>query len=106
MSTITELTEETFEQEVAGPGVTVVDFWAPWCAPCHALAPQLEKAAAMRPQYRFAKVNVDDEPGLAAAFGVQAIPTLAVLRDGELFGAAPGIVSAAKLVEALDKIAA
>ena len=103
---ITDLTEATFKDAVAGPGVAVVDFWAPWCGPCHAMAPQLEKAAAMRPQYRFTKVNVDDEPGLAAAFGVQAIPTLAVLRDGEVVGTAPGVVGAAALVDALDKVAA
>ncbi|HSD80942.1 MAG TPA: thioredoxin family protein [Solirubrobacteraceae bacterium] len=105
MSTITALTEQTFEQEVGGPGLTVVDFWAPWCAPCRAMAPQLERAAQLRPQYRFAKVNVDEEPNLAAAFRVQAIPTLAVLRDGQLVGTAPGLVQADQLVGVLDQVA-
>jgi thioredoxin len=106
MSTITDLTTETFDDAVAGPGIAVVDFWAPWCGPCHMMAPQLERAAALRPQYRFAKVNIDEQPQLAAAFRVQSIPTLAVLRDGELLGTAPGVVGADQLVEALDKVAA
>lgn len=105
MSTITELTDETFEQEVSRPGLAVIDFWAPWCAPCRAMAPQLERAAQMRPQYRFAKVNIDEQPRLAATFRVQSIPTLAVLRDGELLGTAPGLVAAQDLVQALDKVA-
>ena len=105
MSDILELTDETFEQETTGPGLTVVDFWAPWCGPCRAMAPQMERAARLRPQYRFAKVNVDDNPALAAAYGVRAIPTLAVLRDGELVGTAPGVVGADQLVAALDEVA-
>ena len=106
MSTIAELTTNSFEQAVSGPGVAVIDFWAPWCAPCRMMAPQLERAAQMRPDYRFAKVNVDEQPELADAFNVRSIPTLAVLRDGELLGIAPGLVSAHDLVTALDKVAA
>ena len=106
MSTITDLTTDTFEQAVAGPGLAVIDFWAPWCGPCHAMAPQLERAARLRPDYRFAKVNVDEEPELASAYQVRSIPTLAVLRDGELLGIAPGVVRADDLVTALDKVAA
>jgi len=103
---IADLTDETFEQGISQPGLAVVDFWAPWCGPCRAMAPQLERAATLRPQYRFAKVNVDEQPKLAAAFQVRSIPTLAVLRDGELVGTAPGLVSADDLVSALDRLAA
>jgi thioredoxin len=106
MSTITDLTADTFEQAVAGPGLAVVDFWAPWCGPCRAMAPQLERAARLRPDYRFAKVNVDEQPELADAFQVRSIPTLAVMRDGKLLGIAPGVVGADDLVTALDKVAA
>jgi len=103
---IADLTEETFEHEISQPGLAVVDFWAPWCGPCRAMAPQLERAAKLRPQYRFAKVNIDEQPQLAATFQVRSIPTLAVLRDGELVGTAPGLVSADDLVSALDRLAA
>lgn len=102
---VSELTAETFDEAVAGPGLAVVDFWAEWCGPCRAMAPQFERAAELRPQYRFGKVNVDEQPALAAAFQVQSIPTLAVLRDGELIGTAAGAVHAEQLVEALDKLA-
>ena len=101
---ILDLTHETFDREAKKPGLTVVDFWAAWCGPCRAMAPQLERAAHLRPQHRFAKVNVDDEPALAQRYNVRGIPTLAVLRDGKLLGTTSGVVAADQLVEALDRI--
>ncbi len=103
-SPVHELTEATFDDTVRD-GLTVVDFWAPWCGPCRAMAPQLERAARMRPQYRFGKVNVDEQMALAARFGVRSIPTLAVIRDGKLLGTAAGVVGADDLVAALDRAA-
>jgi len=70
------------------------------------MAPQFEKAARLRPEYRFAKVDVDAEPGLAGRFGIRSIPTLVVLRDGEPLAAQPGVIGAEQLVEALDRLAA
>jgi thioredoxin len=105
MDTIEHLTEDTFEAAVQGPGLTVIDFWAAWCGPCRAMAPQLERAAALRSQYRFAKVDVDAEPALAAAYGIRSVPTLVVLRDGEPIAAQAGVVRAEQLVEALDRVA-
>ena len=70
------------------------------------MAPQFEKAAGLRPQYRFAKVDVDAEPALAGRFGIRSIPTLIVLRDGEPIAAQAGLVGADQLVEALDRLAA
>lgn len=106
MEPIEHLTEETFTSITESPGLSVVDFWAGWCGPCRAMAPHFERAAQLRPQYRFAKVDVDAEPSLAARFGIRSIPTLLVLRDGQPVAAQAGLVQARQLVEALDRIAA
>ena len=104
MDTIEHLTEDTFEAAVSRPGVTVIDFWADWCGPCRAMAPQFERAAALRSQYRFAKVDVDAEPGVAAAYGIRSIPTLMVLLDGEPVAAQSGVIAAEDLADAVDRI--
>jgi thioredoxin len=98
------LTVATFADAVAD-GITVVDFGAGWCGPCRAMAPQFERAAALRPNYRFAKVDVDTEPALAARHGIRSIPTLLVIRDGEPIAAHAGVISAERLVDALDRLA-
>jgi thioredoxin 2 len=67
------------------------------------MAPQVERAARLRPQYRFAKVDVDEQPGLADRFAIRSIPTLAIIRDGRLLGAVTGVVGAGDLVAALDR---
>ena len=65
MDTIDVLTAESLEEALARRGLTVIDFWAPWCGPCRAMAPQFERAAQLRSEYRFAKVNVDEQPALS-----------------------------------------
>jgi thioredoxin len=104
-TTIEQLTDTTFDPAIA-EGITVIDFWAAWCGPCRALAPQFERAAKLRPNYHFAKVDVDTQPALAARYGIRSIPTLIVLRDGEPIAAQAGVIGAEQLVEALDRIAA
>jgi thioredoxin len=105
MDKIENLTAETIDAALSRPGIVVIDFWAEWCGPCRAMAPQFERAAALRPQYRFAKVDVDAEPAVAAAYGIRSIPTLMVLLDGEPVAAQSGVIAAEELVDALDGIA-
>ena len=82
---IIHINKDNFHQEVLGSDKPVLlDFWAPWCGPCRMLAPILDQVAAERSDIKVAKVNVDEEPELAGQFRVYSIPTLAVMKNGEL----------------------
>ena len=89
---MTPVTEATFDQEVIqSEQPVIVDFWAEWCGPCHAIAPILEKIAEERSgELRIVKVNIDEERSLAARYGIQSIPTLLLFKDGEPAAAALG----------------
>ena len=81
----TAVTEQTFEQEVTkSEKPVIVDFWAEWCGPCHAVAPVLDRIAEERGgEIKLVKVNIDEEQGLAQRYGVSSIPTMILFKDGE-----------------------
>ena len=86
------VTEATFEQEVLKSETPViVDFWAEWCGPCHAVAPVLEKIVEERgDEIKLVKVNIDEEQGLSIKYGVMSIPTMILFKAGEPAAAAVG----------------
>jgi len=80
---ISDVTDNTFQAEVLENETPVlVDFWAPWCGPCRVIAPVLEEIAAERDDLRIVKLNVDDNQQTAANFGILAIPTMILFRNG------------------------
>jgi thioredoxin 1 len=105
-SLVVHLTEVTFDEAVTGSdGPMVVDFWAPWCGPCRAIAPVLDQLAQERVgQATIAKVNVDEAPALAARFGIRAIPALMFFKDGAAVDTVVGAVPKSEIVKRLDAL--
>jgi thioredoxin 1 len=99
------VTQATFDGVVTSEQPVVIDFWAPWCGPCRAIAPVLDEIAReLGDQVTIGKVNVDEQPALAARFGVQAIPQLAFFKDGVLKDRIVGAVPKAEIVKRLDAL--
>ncbi len=97
-----DLSAADFDAAVAS-GVTVVDFWAPWCGPCKMQTPILEKVAeTVAGKAAIAKVNVDDNRDLAVKYGIRSIPALLIFKDGKLAQTLVGLQQAAAVVQAIE----
>ncbi|MBQ7958659.1 MAG: thioredoxin [Oscillospiraceae bacterium] len=96
----TILTKDNFEKEVNESDKTVlIDFWATWCGPCKMIAPAIEEIAdEYSDEIKVCKVNIDDEPSLATKFGITSIPTLLVIKNGEVVKTSVGYIPKEKII--------
>ena len=103
----TAVTTQTFEEEVLqSEKPVIVDFWAEWCGPCHAVAPVLEKIADERKdELRVVKLNIDEEQDIAQRYGIVSIPTSVMFKDGEPAAAAVGAQPKGALERSLGLVA-
>ncbi len=103
---VQEIDDSSFDAEVLQSEKPVlVDFWAPWCGPCRAIAPLVEElASSYGDKVKFIKCNVDDNPTTPVKYGIKSIPTLIFFKEGKVFDKIIGMVAKSKLEEMIDKI--
>lgn len=101
------LTDANFKSDVLeAKGVTLVDFWAPWCGPCKMLEPIVEQVAKeIGDKASIGKLNVDDNPQTAGAYGIMSIPTMLLFKDGEPVKSMVGVQSKEAILKAIEEVA-
>ncbi len=106
MANVTPVADDTFELEVLKSSTPVlIDFWAPWCAPCRAIAPIVEELSlTYAGKLKVVKMNVDDNPKTPSRYNVRGIPNLIVFQDGEVKEQITGLVPKAQLVKVIDRV--
>ena len=106
MAKISEVSDMSFNQEVLTSDLPVlIDFWAPWCGPCRAIAPVVEELAGQYAgRLKVVKMNVDDNPQTPSRYGVRSIPNLVLFKGGEVADQVIGAVPKAQLVKAIDRV--
>lgn len=97
MSVLT-VNKSNFNETVKNEKTVLLDFWAPWCGPCRMVSPIVDEIAKENPDLVVGKINVDDEPELAQAFGVASIPTLVVMKDGRIVNQSVGAKPKARIL--------
>ncbi|WP_069998491.1 thioredoxin [Cellulosilyticum sp. I15G10I2] len=102
MSTL-KITRENYEKEVMKSDKPVLlDFWAPWCGPCRAVSPVIDQIAQEVQTAKICKINIDEQPELASAYGVMSIPTLKVIKNGQVVNSSVGAKSKADILKMLN----
>ncbi len=99
---VLSITKANFEQIISTDKPVLIDFYADWCGPCRMVSPLVDEIAEENPQCVVGKINVDDEPELAAAFAVSSIPMLVVIKNGKIANQAVGVMPKAKILEMLE----